>query len=218
MFLVVFAASILVLGSSGAVLAQFQDVEDDVSRISLAPLPINNDGDDDDGLGIGKKVAGSYLVDADLAPGVFPPGQGLQTLTITGELVSTDNGALAGLSPTTPQQGPFLVPIFGPGHGAWKRTGPYEITNTALIQGHFGVCPAPATDCDPSLIGQQVSTCKPTAVVQFDEDYQTATGSLTTVCFFAGVDPLDPASVPFFDSEAFFGPGTIEYKRIGLGN
>ena len=57
-----------------------------------------------------------------------------------------------------------------------------------------------------------------TAVVEFSDDLQTATGSITTKCFFAGDDPLDPDSVPFFDSEAFFGPGTISYRRVNLSN
>ena len=178
-----------------------------------ASLPAESDeGGDDE---FGDDIAGSYLVDIDIAPGILPPGQGLQTLSATGEVISTDNAAFAGLSPVTPQA---LAPILGPGHGVWKRTGENEITNIALLQGYFGICTAgdPA-GCDPSLTGQQFSTCVPKAIVQFDETFDGASGVLTTVCFFAGDDPLDPASVPFFDSELFFGPGTISYRRIKLG-
>jgi len=168
------------------------------------------------GTSFGKKVAGSYLVDAELAPGILPPGQGLQTLTADGQLLSTDNGTYLGLSPLTPQQGPFLTPIFGPGHGTWEQTGEKELTHVALLQGYWGSCDPEVGECDPALTGTQVSTCKPTAVITFDDGYRVASGTFSTVCYFAGDDPLDPDSVPFFDSEAFFGPGNITYTRIGV--
>ena len=201
-FIGLFVAVMLVVGLGTTAMGQMH---------AVAPA---DPGPGHGGTSFGKKVAGSYLVDAELAPGILPPGQGLQTLTADGQLLATDNGAFLGLSPLTPQQGPFLAPIFGPGHGAWKQTGDNELTHVALLQGYWGSCDPEVGECDPALTGTQVSTCKPTAVITFDDGYRVASGTFSTVCYFAGDDPLDPDSVPFFDSAALFGPGNLTYTRI----
>ncbi len=146
---------------------------------TIRPLPVPDDDDDE----FNDDVAGSYLVDIDVQG--FGPARGLQTLTADGGLVSTDTSSFGA-------QGT----LNSPGHGAWRRSGSSEITSTALI-----------FIFDPT--GQHVITANPRGVLVFDDDFETATGTLDTSLFFPSQDPLDPEETPF----AVF-PGTVSYRRI----
>ena len=146
------------------------------------PLPLTDDDDDE----FNDDVAGSYLVD--IVVQGLGPARGLQTLTAHGGLVSTDTSSFGA-------QGT----LNSPGHGAWRRSGTMEITSTALI-----------FVFDPTT-GQHIITANPRGVLVFDDDFETATGTLDTSLFFPLQDPLDPAEIPI----AVF-PGTAIYRRIGI--
>jgi hypothetical protein len=195
-FLVLFAASVLVLGSSGAVLAQIQEVENQFGRISFTPLPFDDDDDDDDDdndNGFADDVAGSYYLDGTLT--LLPDGPelplfGLQTYHKDGTLVTTDSASF--LDPAMPQS---------PGHGSWIRTGDSQVTNTAYIF-LFGTFGGLCDNTAPNPPNPFCLIAVPVGPVDFDSDFKTGQMTFQTMIWPAGSNPAsDPPLVPFPTAE-----------------
>jgi hypothetical protein len=175
--LALFALLVLLTGSAQA---QLRGLDDGSSlRSPISPWPIQDDDDDDgddNGLGFGKNFAGSWLgsgsFDVDLGcDGVFEffgvPVLDAHTFGIAGGHVATN--------PNNPNSG----------HGTWEKTGQREITVRDL---NFGVDSTP----NGTLINKAIVTM----VVQFDEDFETATTLFGAVVYDPAEDPLDPAGSP----------------------
>ncbi|MHC4083336.1 MAG: hypothetical protein ACYTFF_07910 [Planctomycetota bacterium] len=173
--------------------------------ITMPGAMANDDGDDlGGGLGFGQRVAGTYLDEGELLGGAIS-WIGVQTLGADGTVVTTNTnccGAAGNLQ--------------SPGHGVWERTGIRQITLTALIfiQNWF-----PPEDCPLGCEGGDGSVLvgRPTIVLDFDGDFETAMGTINTALFtidqdadFDGVlDYVDPDGVPFFCLE-----GTDDFTRV----
>ena len=139
--------------------------------------------------GIGGRVAGSYLVRADLV-GIPIPLQALATLGADGGAIATDtddfgNGARFG--------------FHSPKQGVWKETGKQQITIKVLEFAY-----------DPS--GALTTVYKLTFVAQFDDkNYQTGAGEVKFDAYLPFQNVLDPDEIPVASGE-----GTFSFQRINL--
>ena len=122
--------------------------------------------------GFAKKVAGTYVLVGEIGGGPF---EGLIKVGADGTMAVTNTNCCGGAEP-----GPQ-----GPGHGAWVKTGPQQITMTAVI---YTFLP----DGTPFL------TARPTFVVDFDGDFKTASSPMTIPLFAFGQDVTDPDAIPLF--------------------
>jgi hypothetical protein len=144
----------------------------------------NREAPDTGGAGFAKRVAGTYVDEGEIGGGAFT---GLQTLHVDGTHSSTNTNC-CGASTPGPQS---------PGQGVWKRTGHRQVTVTAVI---FVFLPD----------GTPLITARPTLVMDFDPDFQTATGTITTELFAFGQDPTDPDEIGVFGSAT----GTDTWRRL----
>lgn len=143
------------------------------------------------GLGFGQRVAGTYVDQGEIGGGPFT---GLQTLAVDGTHSSTNTNC-CGLAGN----------LQGPGQGAWVRTGTRQVTLSAIIH---------IFDLDgfPLFVG------KPTLVMDFDEDFNTATGTISTGLYLPDqdldndgiLDYVDPDGVPFIGPI----PGVDTWTRL----
>jgi hypothetical protein len=134
--------------------------------------------------GIGPLVAGTYLL------GPFPE---LGTFTADGSYVLT-HAASFGDHPA--------AAFLSPEHGAWRQTGPRQVTSRSLSFA-FG---------DD---GKHFATTRVDVVWDFD-DATFGSGMLTllsTDIFFADQDPLDPDEEPFLSIP---GGDTAGFRRIAV--
>ena len=147
---------------------------------------------DDEGLGSGKRVAGSYLIENLSIPDAGLEGlQAMANLTADGGVIATDSDDF-GLAATAPHS---------PKHGAWKKTGKREIIIKVLEFAY-----------DP--VGNHNFTWTLEFTGNFaDKDFDAGTGSLVArlfpVPYFPGMHPLDPNATPIFVAE-----GTFDFRRI----
>jgi len=75
--------------------------------------------------------------------------------------------------------------------GAWKQTGPHDITATVI---DFNISPG----------GLPTGVSRTEYVMSFGKDYQTVTGSFFGKVFALEQDPLDPAILPIGTFESTF--------------
>jgi hypothetical protein len=121
--------------------------------------------------GFAKKVAGTYVDWGVIGTGEFT---GYQTLHTDGTHVSTNTNCCG--SAGGPQSH---------GQGVWTKTGNRQITLTAVIFVFL-------EDGTPFI------TARPTLIMDFDEEFETAAGTITTDLFAYGQDPTDPNEIPAF--------------------
>jgi hypothetical protein len=122
-----------------------------------------------------QRVAGSYLMD--LTAEGFPPLKVLVTLGADGTFSSedtSDKGLLSGAG------GPASE---SDNRGAWRRSGRYEVTFTAI---GFSYGP------DGALVG----VGRLSGTLKFSKCFRTFSAKGQHDVFFQGQDPLDPASEP----------------------
>ena len=151
---------------------------------TLSPFkPVRADGPRQ-ATGIGKLVAGTYLL------GPFPE---LGTFTADGSYVLT-HVASFGDHPAAAFQSPE--------HGAWRQSGPRQVTSRSLSF---------AFDDE----GTHFATSRFDIVWDFDDaTFQSGTLTLlSTDIFSADQDPLDPDEEPFL---SFPGGDTADFKRIAV--
>jgi len=137
--------------------------------------------------GFGGRVAGSYLVHADLV-GLPLPLQALATLGADGGAVATDiddfgYGVRFG--------------FHSPKHGVWKQTGKQQITIKVLEFAY-----------DPT--GALTTVYKLTFIAQFnDKNFQRGAGEVKFDAYLPFQDVLDPDEIPVASGE-----GTFSFRRI----
>ncbi len=132
------------------------------------------------------RVAGTYIEDGSIG---FGPFTGLHTIGADGTHVAINNESFGNGNPSeTGPQSPF--------HGVWEQTGPRQITLTTYI---FVLDP----------LGNFAVWARPTAVLDFDEDFETAEGTLTTMIYLPFQDPTDPEEMEIFSAQ-----GTSFMKRV----
>lgn len=147
---------------------------------------------EDQGLGSGKHVAGSYLIENLSIPDAGLAGlQAMANLSADGNVIATDSDDF-GLAATAPHS---------PKHGAWKKIGQQEIAIKVL---EFAYDPA----------GNHIFTWTLEFTGSFtDKDFTTGTGTLVAklfpVPYLPGMHPLDPNAAPIFVAN-----GTFDYRRI----
>ncbi len=135
--------------------------------------------------GLGDLIAGTYIEDAVIGPGTLT---GLHTLGGDGTHTGTNTQSFGEGNPS--EQGPFA-----PFHGVWEQTGPHQITITTFVM-LFN------PDGNLSL------WARPNVVLNFDEEFETAEGTLTTCVFGSTQDPSDPEEIPIVTFE-----GTTTWRR-----
>ena len=131
-----------------------------------------NQGASNGGEGLGARVAGSYL--ARVEHDGFPVALALITLTRDGAFLSND---------TSDQGAGGLVTKDGPVQGAWKQSGPRQITAKTLYFAY-----------DPDGIPLWIA--RTTGEFNFDRTFDSGAGTLTVERFHLDQDPLDPAAIP----------------------
>jgi hypothetical protein len=155
----------------------------------------NNDQGEDS---FARKVAGTYMDDGQLLGGAIT-WVGAQTLGADGTVVTTNTNCCGAANN-----------LQSPGFGVWERTGPRQVTITALIfiQDYLGdeFCPMDCRNDVPPL-NQLIG--KPTIVLDFDQHFETATGVINTELFFIDQDPLTDA--PFACLQ-----GTDDFRRLNV--
>jgi hypothetical protein len=137
---------------------------------------------------IARRIAGSFLIHADLV-GAPIPLQALATLGADGGVVATDTDDFGN---------GFAFGFHSPKHGVWKQTGNREVTIKVL---EF------AYDQNGTL----TTIFKLTFIAQFDSGYQAGSGNVSFDAFLPSQDALNPNEIPVAS-----GDGDFTFKRIAL--
>jgi hypothetical protein len=180
----------LALLLTGNAQAQFADTDTDLSDdlfvSPFAPLPID-EGDGDNGLGFGKKIAGTWIgmgsfdLDfdcdgvADLFLGI--PALDLHTFGVGGSHLVTN--------PNNPN-------TIG---ATWVKTGPQQLTSEGIGFGSDSNCTDADDDGTCEAFGPMVSIFSIKTVVDFDADFQSASTSFAATVHPPTEDPLDPGAL-----------------------
>ncbi len=142
-----------------------------VLAIVMLAAPVAFPPDGPPNPGFARMVAGTYVDNGVIGIGAFT---GLQTIHADGTHTSTNTNC-CGAANGAPQSH---------GQGVWKQTGQRQVTLTAVI-----------------LLFQEdgtpLFTARVTLVMDFDPDFKTATGPITTELFAFGADVTDPDELPF---------------------
>jgi hypothetical protein len=177
--LAVFALIVLLAGSAQAQLTTFGEERGDLTRASTT-RPIWDDEDYDDGgnqgLGFGKKVAGTWL-----GAGTFSVDLGCDgTFDIPG-IPFTDTQAfdVGGIHVVTNPGNP------NSNLGTWEKTGMRQLSSRGVSF---------AVDMTPG--GTVTSVAIISLVVDFDEDFETGVTTFAAKVYLPFQDPLDPAELP----------------------
>jgi len=178
-FISLFVAVMLVVGLGTTAMGQVRDMNlEDRWIVPVPTIPEPVDGDDDDqGGGIGEKVAGAWLgsgsfgldfgCDGSVEVPDFAFFKDVQTFGVGGDRMVTNPG-----SPNT-------------NHGTWKKTGPRQVTGRDVSF---------AVDATPG--GNVTSIAVISIVVDFDNDFQNATTTFAAKVYSPDQDPLDPDVFP----------------------
>ena len=101
--------------------------------------------------------------------------------------------------------GPTLLAgsSFTDDHGAWKQTGPREITIRSISFDYFS-----SSDVPPA--GEVIGSAITTFVITFDDDFDEISGSQSGAVYARGVNPLRPGD----EDPLFTFGGTFAGERI----
>ena len=179
-FFSLFVAVMLVVGLGTTAMGQVRDMNlEDRWIVPVPTIPEPVDGDDDDqGGGIGEKVAGSWL-----GSGSFSVDIGCDGSFEIGPFPFTDvhTFGVGGSRTTTNPNNPNTA------HGTWVKTGPRQVTGRDVLFIN-------ATATDPPFIAIIPM------VVNFDPYFENATTSFGALGYLTTQDPLDPTVGPIFCS------------------
>ncbi len=134
---------------------------------------------------LGNLIAGTFIEEAVIGPGTLT---GLHTLGADGTHTGTNTQSFGDGNPS--EQGPFSE-----FHGVWEQTGSRQITITTFIMLF-----------NPD--GKLALWARPNVVLNFDEDFEIAEGTLATLVFAPTQDPNDPEEIPIVTFE-----GTTTFRR-----
>lgn len=139
--------------------------------------------------GLGKRIAGSYLVDAREfgLPGDAPDLVYRMLFTLTADGTVNYEVSMAFGADHRPR-------FKSGGHGTWTQTGPHEITWTTLSFDHG----QEEVHAELGPFNPHATTVRISAVTTFAEDFKTLTTKTNVAVMLADLDPLDPASEPIF--------------------
>jgi hypothetical protein len=182
-----FALALLLAGTAQAQWAD-TDLSDDIFVSPFEPTPIDEGDDDGDmGLGFGKKIAGTWIgmgsFDLDFnCDGVADALLGIPALDL-------HTFGAGGSHVVTNPNNPNTI------GATWVRTGPMQLTSQGIGFGSDSNC----TDADEDGVcegfGPMVSIFSIKTVIDFDDDYQTASTTFAATVHPPTEDPLDPAAV-----------------------
>lgn len=157
--------------------AQLSDLVDPIERDAVMRPPGGvDDGDGDDGLGFGKKIAGAWL-----GAGSFSVDLGCDGSFDIGPIPFTDSqlfgikGDHVVTNPANPNTN----------LGTWAKIGNRQISSRDISF---------AVDVTPG--GSVTTVAVVTMIADFDADYQTATTMFGAKVYLPFQDPLDPGEAP----------------------